>query len=122
MNFFIVIVAVIIITISVSIMIHPKFLKEVLHEFLKKKWLWPVSVARIILGAILIYVANSTNYPLFVGIFGTIVALAGISVPLMGTHRIESMAIWWMNQKDYMLRLWGFIGMLLGITLALSGI
>ena len=103
-------------------MIHPKFLKEVLHEFLKKKWLWPVSVARIILGAILIYVANSTNYPLFVGIFGTIVALAGISVPLMGTHRIESMAIWWMNQKDYMLRLWGFIGMLLGITLALSGI
>jgi hypothetical protein len=48
--------------------------------------------------------------------------LAGVSVPLMGTHRIDSMANWWINQKDYILRLWGFLGMLLGIALALSGI
>ncbi|HAW51945.1 MAG TPA: hypothetical protein DCX54_06390 [Flavobacteriales bacterium] len=122
MNFFVITVAVIIITLSVSIIIHPKFLKEVLHELLKKKWLWPVSAARVILGALFIYIANSTNYPLFVGIFGTVVVLAGISVPLMGSHRIESMAVWWLNQKDYILRLGGFVGMLLGITLALSGI
>jgi hypothetical protein len=84
--------------------------------------LWPVSAARVILGTLFIYIANATNYPLFVGIFGIIIVLAGISVPLMGSHRIESMAVWWLNQKDYILRLGGFVGMLLGITLALSGI
>ena len=122
MNFIIVTVAVLIITLGLSVIIHPKFLKELLHIMLKKQWLWPVSIARIILGVLFIYMSGSTNSPVFVGIFGIMLVLAGISVPLMGPHRIDSMANWWINQKDYLLRLWGFVGMLLGIALALSGI
>ena len=122
MNFFVIVVAVLIITLGISVLIHPRMLKEALHGMLKRKWLWPVSIARVVLGAIFMYISNTTNYPIFVGIFGLSLVLAGISIPLMGTHRIESMASWWINQKDYMLRLWGFAALLLGITLALSGL
>ena len=121
MNFFVEAIALLIVTLSISLVIHPRFLIGVLPGLLKKKWLWPISASRIILGTIFIYISNSTNFPVFVVIFGSMLILAGVSIPLLGTYRIGSMVEWLINRKDYTIRMMGFVGMVLGITLALSG-
>ncbi|MEQ8323311.1 MAG: hypothetical protein RIC15_12325 [Vicingaceae bacterium] len=120
MNTIVTIIAIVILSIGISIIIHPSMLKGMLHQFLLKKWLWPVSVLRVGIGLLLVYTSGQTSFPVFVGIFGYALILAGLSVPLLGSHRVDSMAIWWLNQKDYMIRLWGLIALFLGITLAMA--
>ncbi|MEQ9064764.1 MAG: hypothetical protein RIE58_11355 [Vicingaceae bacterium] len=120
MNTIVTIIAIVILSIGISIIIHPYMLKGMLHHFLLKKWLWPVSVLRVGIGLLLVYTSGQTSFPVFVGIFGYALILAGLSVPLLGSHRVDSMAIWWLNQKDYMIRLWGLIALFLGITLAMA--
>ena len=122
MKLLVLIAAVLIISLGISIIIHPEMLKEMLHRFLQKRWLWPVSIGRMVMGILFIMSANSTSMPLFVGIFGIALVIAGFSIPLLGSHRVESMASWWMAQKDYMIRMFGFVALLMGISLALSSI
>ena len=120
MKFLVLGIAVVLIAVSISIIIHPRMLKEMLHTFLQKQWLWPVSLTRILVGSLFVYVAPSSANATFLGIFGIVLIIAGVSVPLLGSHRIESIASFWLAQKDYMIRLFGFIVLLLGVSLALA--
>ena len=110
-----------IISISLSTIIVPATIRNSLDALLKKKWLWPVSAIRIIFGIVFLMAADQCSMPTFITVMGVVLIIAGISVPIMGRKRIESLAQWWMNQKDWVIRIWGFIAMLFGIAVALAG-
>jgi len=113
--------AIFIISISLSTIIVPATLRDILEKFIKKNWLWPVSALRIILGAVFILAADQCSMPLFITVMGVVLISAGISIPIVGRKRTEYMARWWLNQKDWMIRIWAFATMLFGIALALAG-
>ena len=115
-------VSIFIITIALSTIILPATLRRSLDNFLKKNWMWPVSAIRLMLGAAFLLSAEQCSEPMVINIMGGILIFAGISVPIMGRKRVHSMAKWWMEQKDWMIRIWGFAALLFGIFIALSGL
>ena len=122
MNYFVVVFGIIFITLAFTVMIHPRILKSNLAVFLDKKWLWPVSFIRILLGIALIYTAEDTSASILILTFGIIIVLAGITAPMVGTKRIEAFAQWWMNQNEFFIRILGFFALLLGIAIAMAGL
>ena len=111
-----------IITVALSTIILPATLRKSLDNLLKKNWLWPVSAIRLMLGAAFLLAAEECSEPMVINIMGGILIFAGISVPILGKKRIHKMATWWMDQKDWMIRIWGFLAMLFGIFIAISGL
>ncbi len=114
-------VAIFILSISLSTIIVPATVREVIQDLLKKKWIWTLSVIRIILGICFLTAAKECSMPLFVTIMGGILIIAGVLLPVLGKMKVELMTQKWLNQKDWIIRIWGFFGMLFGITLALAG-
>ncbi len=115
-------VAIFIITVALSTIILPATLRKSLNNFLNKNWIWPVSAIRLMLGAAFLLAADECSEPMVINIMGGILIFAGISVPILGRTRVHKMAHWWMNQKDWMIRIWGFFAMLFGIFIAISGL
>ena len=113
-------VAILILSSSLSTIIVPSTVREVVENVLKKKWAWTISILRLILGSIFLLAANQCSMPMFIKIMGIALIIAGISLPALGRRRTELSTHWWLNQKDWALGVWGFFGMLFGITLALA--
>ena len=117
----ILVLAIFIISLGISSIILPTVVKKNLENIIKKNWLWPVSVIRLILGVTFLFTANQCAAPIVIKTLGMIFITAAIVTPFIGRKKIDSIARWCLDQKDWAFRIWGFLAMLLGIFLALSG-
>ena len=114
-------VAVVIISFGLSTIIHPSFLANMLRKLLTMNWVWPVSILRVIIGIIFVLSAEECQSPVFVELMGYFVIFAGIAVPILGVKRLEPLIDWFLNLKEFIMRIWGFVAVLFGIMVALAG-
>ena len=121
MSFLVVLIGLLIFGIGVGILFSPATLRQILHNFLLKKWLVPATLLRVIMGIIFLIAAPSTRSPIFMYILGIVFILAGVSIPLLGTEKIERLANWWMERSDTILRVWAAIATVLGIAILWAG-
>ena len=120
MNYFIIVFAVIFITMAFTVMIHPGIIKR--KVFFEKRWLWPISILRVALGIGFLFSAEKSSAPTLILTFGVVVIVAGIVAPIIGSERLKTFADWWMNQNEFFIRIFGFFALLLGIGIALAGL
>jgi hypothetical protein len=112
---------ILIVSVGLSTVIMPEVFKSILSNFLKKKWLWPASIFRFLLGIGFLMAANETSMPLFVNTVACVLIAAGISLPVIGQSRLNQVAFYWFEKKDWLWRIAGFLAMLFGISLAMAG-
>lgn len=120
MNYFIVVFAILFITLAFTVIIHPSIFKS--KVFFEKKWLWPVSIVRIALGIGFLLSAEKSSAPTLILTFGIVVIIAGITAPIVGSERLKVFAEWWVNQNEFIIRILGFFALLLGIAIAMAGL
>ncbi len=121
MSFLVILIGLLIFGIGVGILFSPATLRQILNNFLLKKWLVPATLLRIFIGIIFLIAAPSTRWPIFIHILGIVFILAGVSIPLLGTEKIERLANWWMERSDAILRVWAAIAAVLGIAILWAG-
>ena len=115
-------VAVFVISVGLSTIIMPANLRNSLKNLLTRNWLWPVSAFRLMLGSAFLLGAEETSMPKVIIVVGSIMIAAGISLPILGKSRIEPWAHYFLDRKDWVMRICGFVALLLGIALALAGL
>lgn len=112
---------IVIISVGLSAVIMPEVFKNILSNFLKKKWLWPASIFRFVLGICFLLASKESSLPMFVNAVAVVLIAAGISLPIIGQTRLDGLAFYWLDRKDWVWRIAGFIGLLFGISLAMAG-
>jgi hypothetical protein len=117
MCYIILIIGVFILGIAVAVLVSPATLRQILHQFLLKKWLVPVTFLRVVVGIVFLIAAPGTRSPLFMYILGILFILAGVSIPLLGKEKIEGLANWWLGRPDIILRIWAVLAAILGLAI-----
>lgn len=122
MSSLVVLIGFLILGIGLAVGLSPGVLRGLLHQFLEFRWVYWVSGVRVLAGGILIVAAPATRLPGFVQGLGALLIAAGVSIPLLGEERVNQMAAWWLRQSDQMLRTWGALAVVLGASLAWTGL
>jgi len=66
---------------------------------------WFAVLIRLIMGAVLLLVADELRFSFAMKILGGISVAAGIGVLLMGRRRLDSLVNWWLSRPDSLMRL-----------------
>lgn len=83
-----------------------------------KSWGMPAAViVRLALGALLIYVAPETRFPVFFKVLGGMAMLAAILLLLVGKDRISRLMAWFERMPALGIRLWLLFGIAFGALL-----
>lgn len=117
MSWFIVALGAVSLLIGVLLFLMPAFMKKKLHFFFDYRWVNVVLVIRLLLGFLLVGIAPATKYPSFFLFLGVIVIFIAITVPFMGSQRINAMSDWWLARSNSILRVWSLVPVALGILL-----
>jgi len=118
MSMVVLIVGLFIAIMGLSAFLSPGWMRRMLDLFLEKSWLAAAAIFRLVVGVLFILTASQTRAPTFILVLGVFFVIAGLSVPLVGRERIESMARWWLGKKDLVLRAWGLATLVLGAFIA----
>lgn len=81
---------------------------------------WAITLAagvRIVLGIILITIADVTRAPIVFQAFGWFVILAGVLIPILGQARIEGLANWFLDKGPRFMRIWLVFGGAFGLLI-----
>ncbi len=95
----------------------PTRLFSILRQIQTPAGLFFASAFRLTLGLLLLILAEGSKMPAFVGIFGAVAVVAGVSTPIIGLKRIGRMMEWWTAQPAAVLRLWAAVALALGLVL-----
>jgi len=88
-------------------LVFPRRLVDWVTEFWNKTVsLYLAVAARLILGALLLWVASETRFPLGFAIFGYLTLAAAVLIPIIGRKKIGSLMLWFRDAPEVALRLW----------------
>ena len=121
MNLIVLIMAVIIVSVSLSTVIMPEAFKAMLSRLVDSRWLWPASLFRLVLGILFYLAADNTVNPVFIRIVATVLIVASISLPVIGQNRLNELMKKLLSRKDWQWRIAAFVALLFGISLAMAG-
>lgn len=77
---------------------------EVGRSLLTPTSLYVVAAVRIVLGALLLWVAPESRMPKTVRAIGIVIVVAGLLTPLVGVERSEAVLNWWLSQDPLIVR------------------
>lgn len=100
--------------VGIAVVLSPATLRKLIHQAIEYRWLYWISGLRVLMGGILVIAASHTRLPGFITGLGVLLVAAGITLPLLGEDRIDSMAAWWLRQSDMMVGIWGVVVAVLG--------
>ena len=118
----VVIIGLIILGVGITVLIRPEVLRKMLKIFLARHWWSFVTMIRVLVGVLLMLAASGSRAPTFIIAVGILFILSGVTVPLMGTPRIERLAGWWLERSNTMLRLWGLLAAVIGAAIVWAGL
>ena len=116
------IIGILILLVGIAVMLQPGSLRKLLHNFLKREWLIPATLIRVVAGIIFLLAAPGSRSPILLQILGVVFVLAGVAIPLLGKMKIEALANWWLARPDTMLRAWAGVAALFGIVIIWASI
>jgi hypothetical protein len=92
MNYFIALFGVLIILAGIGLLLRPSQMFSFLEKNAGLLSLQVLAVfGRLLIGIVLIAYANQTKFPVFLGFFGWLAVIAGISLGVIGRSRFEQM-------------------------------
>ena len=102
-------IASILFIISLMLLIFTSTMKQILFFFFAPRWINAVIVIRMLMGFIIIAAAPFTGFPNMMLFLGIAVIFLGMTMPFISEESLDSMAQWWQNQSNWMLRLYALI-------------
>ena len=95
MNFLIIMFGALILLVGSIVIVNPELIFNVLLKNSNKLWLHVTAViARLLLGALLIYQADASKYPHVMEVIGWIAVVAAIILILIGRERFAQLISW----------------------------
>jgi hypothetical protein len=85
--------------------------------FADKTGLWVATAIRAVLGLALLAAAEDSKTPMLLRIFGLIILLVAIAMPLLGLDRHRRMIDWWLATSRTIQIVWGAVAFGLGVFL-----
>lgn len=77
--------------------------------------LYAVAFIRVVLGALLFWIAPASRLPRTLRAIGVFVFAAGVVTPIVGVDRAQAMLTWWSGQGSVFIRAWACIAIAFGI-------
>ena len=112
--------AVLLMVAGLLIIVMPNVLKRLLALMKNKGFLNFAIIARLVIGALLIWGALQFQWHEVVIVIGILIFLAGVVGILMGYDRLFQMIDWFAKRSPLITRLWGFAALLLGTILFIA--
>ena len=85
-------------------MLSPDVILRGVEGLKASRRLYALSVARLAIGLALLLGAQSTSYPGFFRVLGTIVILRGLAIPALGPARVRTLISWLQGRPPVLLR------------------
>lgn len=85
-------------------MLAPDFLRGGIEGLKATRRLYALSAARLTIGLALLLGAQSTPFPGFFRVLGTIVILRGLAIPALGPARVRALIGWLQGRPPVLLR------------------
>ncbi len=120
MILFIAAVAIFVVAVGLYGVISPAGLVSFVRYWQSQGGFWFAAALRLVLGIALWIVAPASRAPLTLQILAVISLAAGISIPLMGYSRYESLLTWWQRQSAWFVRVWCVVALAFGLFLLWS--
>lgn len=95
--------------VSLMLLIFTSLMKKILHFFFAPRWINVVIIIRMLMGFIIIAAAPFTGFPNMMLFFGIAVIFLAITMPFFSEENLHQMSEWWLNQSNWMLRLYALI-------------
>ena len=97
--------------------VAPRAADNLARIFDSRSGLYMATAIRLLLGAGLLLVANTSRTPMICRIFGVIIFAAGIFFPLIGLDRHRRMIKFWLSAGRTIQFVWGAAAFALGLFL-----
>lgn len=101
-------------------LVRPDVLLALGERVITPTGLYGIAALRVVVGLLLVLVARDSRTPTLLRVLGTIIVLAGLSLPILGVDRTRGMLDWETAQGGGLLRLAGVVIVGFGAFLALT--
>ena len=95
----------------------PRRANDMARAFEGRGGLYAATAIRLVLGAGLWFVADASRAPAALRIFGVIILLVGLLMPLLGLDRHRRMINWWLSVGRPIQLVWGAVALAFGLFL-----
>ena len=95
----------------------PRRANDIARMFSGRSGLYTATAIRLVLGAGLLFVAETSRTPTALRILGVIILIVGIVVLLLGLERHRRMIDWWLSKGTTIQRVWGVVALAFGVFL-----
>lgn len=103
------------------IMVKPDIIFGFLSSNFERKEVYILAILiRLVIGGVMIYTADASNFPAAIEIIGWIALAAGVAAIVMGHGNFNRLVAWTLSLLKPYGRLSGFIALLFGAFLVLS--
>lgn len=96
-------------------------------SYVRLGWFWAQSpglyiaaVAQFVMGLVLLRAARSSRSPGGIAAVGVFAIVEAFLAPMLGFGRTQAIAKWWAGQTPGTLRLWGLIGLAIGVLVVVT--
>jgi len=118
MNMIVITFAVLILVAGIIIIINPAIIIGTLKKNINKLELHVLAVVvRVLLGALLIYLAGTTKYPVTIEVIGWISLLAAVIFTLIGRKKFIRLMSWSLSLVEPFCRIGGVLACCFGVFL-----
>ena len=97
-----------------------RLIKEVLQIWEKPWSLWLAVVVRLVLGLVMLAVAEDTRYPTAFILLGWLAIAVAALLPVVGKARLSKFMEWLVSQPRWMMSAWCLLGVAFGIFILWS--
>lgn len=109
-------ISVILIVASVSVLMTPDFIFNFLKNYKDRKSIYILAiVVRLLLGVLLIRLANHSLYPTIINFLGLIALIAAVFLLLIGRDNFRKLLSWVLNKTRPFARCGGMLGIIFGV-------
>ncbi|MFQ5459072.1 MAG: hypothetical protein ACE5FC_11570 [Myxococcota bacterium] len=110
----VVLVGALVVLLGAAIFVNPPLMKRILMFYEQGSWLYSALVFRLLLGAVLITVADQCRFPRGVMALGILSLAAGVAGFLMGLDRLRALVHWSMGRSSAVVRAWSVLAIAFG--------
>ena len=96
-------------TMGVLAILFPRQANHVARLFRDRGGLYAATAIRLVFGAAIVFVANASRAPMTLRIFGALILITGVLVPLLGLERHRRMLDWWLASGRTIQIAWGLV-------------
>jgi hypothetical protein len=95
----------------------PYWANRFARMFADRPGFYITTAIRLVLGAGLLFLAETSRAPMALRIFGAIILVAGVVILFLGLERHRRMIDWWLSAGRTIQLVWGLIALAFGLFL-----